>query len=464
METKHVEMSTPVDGKEDHLALADFEGDIPQSVLDNIAENKRFIWWSLVFLNGSVLWAYYSCLSAQSYYEAKFSAANFNFYFLTTPASTWPMFVGHTIQLVFGLDKKLSMWYRVMIGYVLFIVCALIILAQQAFNTTPDTGATLVLISFGLVGATNTLTEAAFYALSSLFPDSAFTDAVQVGNGLSGVLNITLNTVIRLIVGGIHPAGKDAERIQSVSFYIFFSALILVCLIAMYLFTRLIKVKGIQYLIARNNAETARRAANREPLTVHWARLLRITGVIIVPFISQFIIFVLSLTVYPGIGCSSGFQLAPAGGASWTSWYCSPGVIGTYNYGDFAGRIVAPLLVSRINLKWCFGLTWLRWAFFFFLLMGLPGVNNLTKESPSNPLFAFDNARQFAQFWQLFMYVLVGFTNGLLSTITFALGPRLVPQEDRESAGALMVLALFGGICSGATIGLQFDDQHWLGA
>ncbi|KAF0691960.1 hypothetical protein As57867_016808, partial [Aphanomyces stellatus] len=180
------------------------------------------------------------------------------------------------------------------------------------------------------------------------------------------------------------------------------------------------------------------------------------------PFVAQFIIFLCSLTVFPGIGCSSGFQYAA--GASWANWYCSPGVIATYNYGDFFGRLLAPILLTRIDLKWCFGLSWLRWAFLILLLIGMPGSDPVTFASPTNSLFAFGNAAGFGQFWQLFMYVLVGLTNGVLSTITFALGPRLVAQEDRESAGAIMVLALFFGICSGATVGWQFGANHWFGA
>ncbi|KAF0707983.1 hypothetical protein As57867_006464, partial [Aphanomyces stellatus] len=309
------------------------------------------------------------------------------------------MFVGHGLQLIMGWDKKLGMWNRVMIGYVLFIVCALIILLQQAFDTSANTGATLVLISFGMVGATNTLTEAAFYALSALFPDSSFTTAIQIGNGTSGVINITLNTIIRLLVGGTNPAKDDAQRINSVSFYIFFSVLIVVCLVAI------------------RNCPPRRL---HESWGEHLGRLYRITCVIMVPFVAQFIIFLCSLTVFPGIGCSSGFQYAA--GASWANWYCSPGVIATYNYGDFFGRLLAPILLTRIDLKWCFGLSWLRWAFLILLLIGMPGSDPVTFASPTNSLFAFGNAAGFGQFWQLFMYVLVGLTNGVLSTITFALG------------------------------------------
>ncbi|ETV70646.1 hypothetical protein H257_13761 [Aphanomyces astaci] len=464
MSTKNLPLVSPDTATQakDATLLKDLDGEIPQHVLDDIHDHRRFIWWSLLFLNGSVLWAYYSGLSAQDYYAAKFSAADFNFAYLTTPVSTWPMFVGHALQLFFGWDKKINMWTRVMVGYVLFIGCALIILAQEAFNTSPSTGATLVLLSLGMIGAINTLTESAFYALSALFPDSSFTTAIQIGNGASGVINITLSTIIRLLVGGTSPAPEDKAPINSVSFYIFFSILIVVCVVAMYLFTRLIKVDGVKYLLERNDAETRRRAANSETLGNHLARLWRITTVIMLPFVAQFIIFLVSLTVFPGIGCSSGFQYAA--GASWANWYCAPGIIATYNYGDFFGRLLAPLLLTRIDLKWCFGLTWLRWAFLVLLLIGLPGADPVTFASPTNSLFVFQDARAFGQFWQLFLNVLIGLTNGILSTITFALGPRLVPQEDRESAGALMVLALFFGISSGATVGWQFGSNHWFGA
>ncbi|KAF0715833.1 Aste57867_3151 [Aphanomyces stellatus] len=459
-------MSTPTTQTQkepfDAFDAVEDKGEIPPAVLNNIARHSRFIWWSLVFLNGATLWAYYSCLSAQNYYDARFKEADFNFAYLTTPATTWPMFVGHALQLVFGWDKKLGMWKRVMIGFPLFIVAALIILAQEAFSTSANTGAIMVLFSFVLVGFTNTITEAAFYALSALFPDSTFTTAVQIGNGTSGIINITLNTIIRLLVGGTTPAAKDGERINSVSFYIFFSILIVVCVAAMVVFAKLIKLDGVKYLLDRNTAETARRVTSHETLGQHLGRLGRIFNVIVLPFSALFIVFLCSLTVFPGIGCSAGFQYAA--GANWANWYCSPGVIATYNYGDFVGRLLAPLLLARINMTTCFTLSWVRWVFLILLLIGMPGTDPVTKASPSNPLFAFGGAHAFGEFWELALYVLVGLTNGILSTVAFALGPQLVAQEDRESAGALMCLALFFGISSGATVGWQFGERHWFGA
>ncbi|OQR92209.1 Equilibrative Nucleoside Transporter (ENT) Family [Achlya hypogyna] len=428
--------------------------EIPSHVLANIQENRKFIWWALLFLNGSCLWAYYSCLSAQTYYAARFANTTLQFGYLTTPVITWPMFIGHLVQVLFGLDKQLGLLHRVRLGYSLFILCAIAIVLQDVLDIAPSTGGVIVLVAFGTVGFTNSLTEAAFYALSALFPEAAFTNAIQLGNGTSGVINITLNTLIQLMVGGSVPAPDTTATIQRVSFYIFFSVFIAVCFMAVVVYHKLLRIPAVHYLMQRNDLETAKRHANRESLVEIWMRLGRITRVIWLPLVSQIFIFTCSLVAFPGIGIASGYQLA--GDASWGNWYVN-GVLLSYNYGDFVGRVLSPKLYPFFSLESCFTWTILRWGLFVCLLLGLPGDGR-------NPLFIMAGAHGFNIFWQLFVNFVLGLSTGVLSTITFGLGPRLVHQEDRESAGAIMCLGLFLGICIGATFGLQFGEHHWLGA
>ncbi|KDO30809.1 hypothetical protein SPRG_04710 [Saprolegnia parasitica CBS 223.65] len=442
------------------LVTGESPNEIPDDVLTNIQENRRFIWWSLLFLNGSCLWAYYSCLSAQTYYNDRFKDTKYKFEYLTTLVTTWPMFIGHFTQVSLGLDKKLGFKNRIHIGYSILVLCALAIIFQDAFGASPDTGAIVVLVAFAVVGFMNSLTESGFYALSALFPDAIFTDAVQMGNGTSGIINVTLNTLIQLIVGGTNPAPEDTRDISKISFYIFISVWIIVCFLAVYVFHKLMRIPAVHHLMERNDAETARRAANQETYPEMWARLGRITSAVSVPLLCIIIVFLCSLTAFPGIGISSGIQLAK--GASWTTWYIN-GVLLSYNYGDFFGRLVAHKLYKFFTLQSCFLYSLVRWGFFILLLIGLPGLDaegNPTK----NPLFAMASAHDFNVFWQLFITLLVGVTNGILSTISLGLGSRLVPQDDRESAGAILCLGLFFGISSGATVGWQFGVQHWLGA
>jgi predicted MFS family arabinose efflux permease len=82
---------------------------------------------------------------------------------------------------------------------------------------------------------------------------------------------------------------------------------------------------------------------------------------------------------------------------------------------------------------------------------------------PHSDIFVFEAAPDFVLFWILCLYFLVGLSNGVFSTITFGLGPRMVAQEDRESAGAIMVAGLFFGIALGATFGLNIGVHGMFG-
>ncbi|OQR84717.1 Equilibrative Nucleoside Transporter (ENT) Family [Achlya hypogyna] len=417
----------------------DEEDPIPAVILDDIREHTRSIWWSLLVLNGSCLWAYYSCLSAPTYYAARFASTLLRFEYLTTPVSTWPMFFGHLVQVVFGFDKRVGVVLRARVGYALYVLAALAIVLQDVISVEPEFGGIVVLVAFGTVGLTNSPTEATFYALSALFPEAVFTNAMQLGNGTSGILNITLHTLLQLVVGGIAPAEDTTAAIQRIAFYIF-GIFIAVCLVVVVLYHRLLAIPCVAYLVERNAAETAMRTARHESLRETWARLGRITRVLLLPLASQCLVFVCSLVSFPGIGIAAGYQLAAMRGANLTPWYLN-GILLCYNYGDFVRRVVAPKLYPWFTLQSAFWWTLVRFGLFVALLVGLPGGG-------ANPLYCLSGLYSFNVF----------------CTITTGLGPRLLPQQDRESAGAIMCLGLFLGICTGSTLGFEFGQNHWLGA
>ncbi|KAF0704873.1 hypothetical protein As57867_007204, partial [Aphanomyces stellatus] len=220
---------------------------IPQTVLDEIKEHENMIYWSLFFLEGSVMWAFYSCLSAQDYYASAFP--NVKFAFLTTPILTWPLSCGHIIQMWFGLDRSLGNMMRVVIGYTLFAACCIFILVQGQLGMEEYTGATLILLCFGLVGAAHSLTEPAYYNVAALFPDEKFTNAIQVGNVVAGCVNVVAATLIHLAVGGIHDT--DYAHSIKLAFYIFMSILLVVCVGAVIVYSRLEKLSCVRYLLDR---------------------------------------------------------------------------------------------------------------------------------------------------------------------------------------------------------------------
>ncbi|DAZ96663.1 TPA: hypothetical protein N0F65_009226, partial [Lagenidium giganteum] len=461
--------------------LEEGQDGIPQEIWDDMKKHENFIYYGLMFLNGSVLWAYYSCLSAQDFYKVQFEGSGVNFEFLTTLITAWPMVGGFLLQMIFAIDKKVSQQKRVNIGYCIFIAMALTIMILSAVHwkdNMKSTGAWLVLTCFGVIGFSNSLSEATFYTLAALFPVEKFTNGVQIGNVCAGILNITVNTIIRLAVGGVKQKGDSTKT----SFYIFFSLLIMVCVAALVLYRRMVNLPCIKFLLERNEESTRNLGLANQSIGATLANLARIFKQIWVPAIAQFLIFFVSLAVFPGFGCTGTRILVPGVNTHLTApptsinWYCAPGIIGAYNYGDFFGRIACTAAVYRIfTMKISFILTLLRLVFIPLMLMGVAGTS----------LYVFGGSWKWAMaldpvtntmvntlsgtwtditsplIYNVIMTLIIGFTNGLLCTVTMGVAPRLVGPDDRESAGAIMVFFLFLGIAGGATLGYEIGHQHY---
>ncbi|KAE9123483.1 hypothetical protein PF007_g7037 [Phytophthora fragariae] len=422
-------------GLQDDDALEIGRDGMPQEIWDDMIKNERKIFYMFMFLNGSVLWAYYSCLSAQDFYTVQFANSGLDFSFLTTLCTSWPMVIGQGLQMFFGLDKKITRQFRVHVGYGIFIVMAILIMVFSAINfSNQKTGAILVLVFFGCIGFGNSLSEAAYYTFAALFPIPKFSQAVQIGNGTAGIFNITLATILRLAVGGVHQTSDSTK----LSFYLFFGILIVVLIAALF--------------------SCKAESLNTLPVGKTCSNLWRIFCIIWVPALAQFLVFFVSLVVYPGFGCAADRNLEPPYAAVYhtvtENWYCSPGVVGSYNYGDFIGRVFTGAAVYKLlNSQWCLGLSILRLAFIPLLLMGVAGTSLYS--------FGFDDMGAIA--YNIVLNLLIGLTNGFLSTVTMGVAPRMLKPEDRESGGAVMVFCLFLGLAAGSTIGFFFSDQGWLG-
>ena len=442
--------------KSEKLVQADLLHDgMPPEIYDDMVKHERFIYFSLMFLNGSVLWAYYSCLSAQDFYTVEFPDSGLDFSFLTTLCTAWPMVIGHGLQMIFGLDKKFSQSLRVHAGYCIYMLMAILIMVFSAIDFhSQKTGGILVLVCFVCIGIGNSLSEATYYTFAALFPVKKFTDGVQIGNACAGILNITVATVLRLAVGGV----KQTSSSTRLSFYIFFSLLVIVLICAVLLYRYLMRLSSVKFLIDRNEDSAKAAYLANQSVGRTLRNLGRIFSLVWIPAVAQFLIFFVSLSVFPGLGCAASRNLYPPFSDEahdlTNSWYCSPGIIGSYNYGDFIGRIICTAAVYRlVTMGWAFGLSVLRLACFPLLLLGVAGTS----------LYAFPLGSTSALVYTIVLNLLIGVSTGVLSTVTMGVAPRLLTPEDRESGGAVMVFALFLGIATGSTFGFLVSDGKWLG-
>ncbi|CAK4681873.1 hypothetical protein LEN26_001483 [Aphanomyces euteiches] len=418
---------------------------IPNHVLEDIKRHKVFVTTAMLILEASAMWAYFSCLSAQDYYKKAFPSVNFDF--LTTPLLTWPLVIGHVLQS--GLNLRLSYKIRISLGYFLFAFAAVGIIAQDFLHLSEHFAAAMVLSCFALVGIAHSIVEPAFYLIAALFPDEGPTNALQIGNVTAGVINVALSTIIRILVGGFD-LNESASSVK-ISFYLFMGLLLVVCVVALVIFHYLEALPCVQYLLDRADDDHAKYGDPTLPEL--WAKYIRVSKLIVLPMAAQFMLFFCSLTLFPGIGCSSSMHvLAPT--SIGAAWFCSPGIVGSFNVGDFIGRIVCTKNVyNMFSLRSCFIISMLRWLWLPMLLMSMQ----------ASPLYAFTDASStYGLLWALFLNVALGFTGGMFSTITMGLAPRIVRQEDREVAGSLMVFSLFLGLAFGSTFGYVIGSRHWI--
>ncbi|CAF0990029.1 unnamed protein product [Adineta steineri] len=156
---------------------------------NDISKYHNEIYWRFLFLNLVVLWAYQSLISAQNYYIKFFPLDHLDFWGTVAVGSS--VFFLHIIQLYFGFYKY-GFTKRIIPGFIGYIIIAVLVMNFK--------NKTLLIIAFASVDALGTLTESLLFGIAGLFQTGSFTQAAQVGSGMAGVLNVSTNTIIRLIV------------------------------------------------------------------------------------------------------------------------------------------------------------------------------------------------------------------------------------------------------------------------
>ena len=388
---------------------------VPPEYIETKKVDRR-IYFRLLFLNLVILWSYQSLISAQNYYSKYFPESHIDFW--GTVCAGTSMFVFHVVQLYFGVYKY-GFTRRVLPGYIGYIVIAILVMSIR--------NPYLLIASFAAVGGLNTMTESPVYGLAGLFHTGVYTQAVQVGNGLAGVLNVLANTFIRLM---IYFAGTSVDADQ-LSFYIFMSLLICLCLVAIYHYFSLIRLPAVHDKLSEQKKSFLDVTENVLPYG-------DLFGILKVHLFVQFYVLFISLLLWPGIPCgatkSGWFKY---GGKD---WWCSPFIIGTFNLGDLLGRTIALRVHQYFSSNICLGSALSRSLFLLIFVFVRHSMNN---------------------FLLLALVVLLGLTNGLLATVTFMVRPSSIQGSiNCERAAYLMTAALYAGIAGGSILAVTLSLTH----
>ncbi|CAF1356382.1 unnamed protein product [Rotaria sordida] len=398
---------------------------IVEDTNDDILKHHNGIYWRLLFLNLVILWAYQSLISAQNYYIKFFKNDHLDFWGTVSAGSA--MFFLHIIQLYFGIYKY-GFTKRVIPGFIGYIIIAILVMAFK--------NKIILIIAFASVGGLGTITESPVYGIAGLFTTGAFTQAVQVGSGMAGVLNVSANTIIRLIVLLVH-SHIDQDQL---SFYLFMSVLIILCLIAIYVYYRLIHIPSVNIRINQQMTSFKQEKFGNivqldfiENQLSFWT----LTKILKTHLFVQFYVLFITLLLWPGIPCG-------ATNNGWFNkggklWWCSPFIIGSYNLGDLIGRILAIKIHKYFSSNICLVSSLLR-TLFILIIFYRHHISNI---------------------FLLILIIFMGVTNGLLATVTFMVRPQTIRGvNNRERAAYLMTAALYFGIATGSIVAATLSLTH----
>ncbi|CAF3393906.1 unnamed protein product, partial [Rotaria sp. Silwood2] len=257
-----------------------------------------------------------------------------------------------------------------------------------------------------------------------------------VGNGMAGFLNVTANTIIRLIVLLVH-SKIDQDQL---SFYIFMSVLIILCLIAIYVYYRLINIPPVNIRITQQMTTFKQeKLGNLVQLNSIENQLSfwELSKILKINLFVQFYVLFITLLLWPGIPCgaTNNGWFSKGGGA----WWCSPFIIGAYNLGDLIGRTLAIKVHKYFSSNICLIFSILR-TLFILIIFYRHNINNI---------------------FLLILIIFMGITNGLIATITFMVRPQtIVGVNNCERAAYLMTAALYFGIASGSIVAATLSLTH----
>ncbi|CAG9819631.1 unnamed protein product [Phaedon cochleariae] len=155
---------------------------------------------------------------------------------------------------------------------------------------------------------------------------------------------------------------------------------------------------------------------------------------------SVFVIFAISLAVYPGVTVLVESE-GKGHGNRWNDVYFVPTI--TYllfSLGDYVGRIISVKIMKPKNVTLIILLSLARFIFIPLLL--------LCNENPRHNL-----AVVFDKDWQYIMIMfLFAISNGYLANLTCVLAPRAVDVHEKELASIIMTVFVGLGLTLGSTI------------
>ncbi|KAL0345334.1 UNVERIFIED_CONTAM: Equilibrative nucleotide transporter 8 [Sesamum radiatum] len=323
-----------------------------------------------------------------------------------------------------GCRRNLSLRVRMNLGFSMFVISLMATPAMHwgweknngaaKMNIMSSSKAYCVVVASVLVcGLADGLIWGSLIGTAGKLPKQ-YMQAVFAGTASSGVLI----SILRIITKASLPQTPQGLKTSAQFYFIFSSAILIGCIISCNLLYQLpvmqLHYNNFQYFQTTHGCSTPR---FRQTFTK-----IRFPG------FGVFMIYTVTLSIFPG------FLAENIKSDLLKDWYPIT-LIATYNVSDFVGKSLTSVYV----VKGIGRATWgcMARLVFYPLFMGcFRGPEWLRTEAPV-----------------VVLTVLLGLSNGYLTSVVMILAPKAVPQAEAEVAAIVMAVLLGMGLVAGSVIG-----------
>ena len=420
--------------------------------------------WVLFFILGiGTLLPWNLFITSNTYFIRKSGLENFEAY-LVLVAQT-PNFTFFFLTLFIKEVLRASPRVYFSLGIMLFLFLLTIVFTEVDIPSVAFTIVTFICVA--IINALAGLYQTTVIGMTGVFP-SIHTQAVFVGQGLGGILPPTILILSKYIVSELGTSSDYLDTSATI-YFSFASVSILLCIITYIALTQFPYSKKLIGTLPE-----PRRLAFLSKIRGEIKEVGRCVGI---DCFNVFFIFLVTLSVFPALTsavipqsklnyttlagdkcfCSWEFNstknnesdiIQPALCSDWTCLYFTPVFCFlAFNLFDFIGRIVAGFF-AKVKVH--------------SLLITISAIAR-TVFIPLILLCDLQDKR-FLPIWfisdyiYLVIVVLLGITNGILTSISLMQGPRKVSEKHRETAAMLLAISIGLGLLLGSCFSLVLEN------
>ncbi|KAF5776964.1 putative equilibrative nucleoside transporter, MFS transporter superfamily [Helianthus annuus] len=316
--------------------------------------------------------------------------------------------------------KLPSVRSRMNLGQCLFILALMVAPVTDWIVHGKETRKTMniafvVLVSMVMIsGLADGLVGGSLVGATGALP-GRYMQAVFAGNATAGLAV----SILRIITKASLPHTRTGLRTSTQIYFTFSAIMVLLCIICTNVLHKLPVIRF--YRSNRKHIDPIQHMSIRSNF---WQVVKKIRYLVT----AVFAIYLVSLSIFPG------YLSENVASTYFKDWYPIL-LITTFNVGDFVGKCLTAVYVprgSKLVVWWCMG----RVLFYPLFVGCVHGPKWMHSEGPVMSLT-----------------MMLGVSNGYLTSVLMILAPKLVPVEESEVVGIAMETFLVVGLVVGSALG-----------